>query len=78
MLRDTLAIQQRVLGEGHLITLATATDLAILIRKTGHAEAEELGRGALAQAQRTLAFTSPRYSPLYSARKARRRRQWPC
>ena len=60
MLRDTLAIQQRTLGEGHANTLDTATNLALLLSNTGqHAEAEALGRSTLAQANRTLGPDHP-------------------
>ena len=60
MLRDTLAIQQCVLNDGHLSTLGTADSLSVLLRNIGqHAEAEALGRGALPQANRTLGPEHP-------------------
>ena len=53
LVRDTLAIQQRVLGEEHIDTLDTANNLRLLLTNTcQHAAAEELGRGTLAQAHR--------------------------
>ena len=55
MLRDTLTIQQRVRGEGHISTLRTADAIATLLVNAGQtAEAEAVGRGTLAHANRTL------------------------
>ena len=60
MVRDTLAIQQRVLGEEHLDTLLTAGILTSLLTNTSqHAAAEALCRGTLAQAIRTLGPDDP-------------------
>ena len=60
VLRNTLAIQQRVLGKGHFRTLDTAYILAALLVNTGKCdEAVELSRGALAQATRTLGPDHP-------------------
>ena len=50
-----------LLGEGHIETLVTAINLAALLNNTGQcAEAEVLGRSALAQANRTLGPDHPK------------------
>ena len=60
LLRDTLAIQQRVLGDGQTDTLTTCRDLAMLLINTRRCvEAEQLLRRALAQATRTLGPEHP-------------------
>ena len=60
LLRDTLALQQRVHGDGHFATLRACRDLATLLNNTRRCrEAEELLRGALAQARRTLGPEHP-------------------
>ena len=60
LVRDTLAIQQRVLGDEEHLTLHTAGTLTVLLTNTDQdAAAEELGRHILAQAQRTLGPDHP-------------------
>ena len=60
LLRDTLAIQRRVHGDGHCATLMTCRSLAtLLIGTRRYSEAEELSRDALAQARRTLGPEHP-------------------
>ena len=79
LLRDTLATQRRVHGDGHLDTLVTCSDLTTLLTVLSSAtensvlssttenitnarrcsDAEELSRGALAQARRTLGPEHP-------------------
>ena len=60
LLRTTLTVQQRVLGNGHLDTLVTSSNIALLLVNTDrHAEAEVISRGALAQAKRTLGHDHP-------------------